>query len=175
MAWDSIKNYIHMSAIWSFEVFEKFGMKKFSYVSCYMIILSTVFLWCPHLLAYFPISLYRFTKILFFIAVHFWAPTFKWGISIANIADFAKPPEKLSYPQQIGTCLCLKLAAMHIHTVLFLYYIMFLIVFCFTLFFRANTLVLVLFSGHRYWSHLVSLQYCNYACKFYFFLFLWLR
>lgn len=39
------------------------------------------------------------------IAVHFWAPTFKWGISIANIADFAKPPEKLSYPQQIGICM----------------------------------------------------------------------
>ncbi|KAK9267731.1 hypothetical protein L1049_010164 [Liquidambar formosana] len=39
------------------------------------------------------------------IAVHFWAPTFKWGISIANIADFSKPPEKLSYPQQIAvTC-----------------------------------------------------------------------
>lgn len=37
-----------------------------------------------------------------FIVVHFWAPTFKWGISIANIADFSKPPEKLSYPQQIG-------------------------------------------------------------------------
>jgi Mitochondrial pyruvate carriers len=36
------------------------------------------------------------------VAVHFWAPTFKWGISIANIADFAKPPEKISYPQQIG-------------------------------------------------------------------------
>ncbi|KAK6946991.1 Mitochondrial pyruvate carrier, partial [Dillenia turbinata] len=37
--------------------------------------------------------------------VHFWAPTFKWGISIANIADFSKPPEKLSYPQQIAvTC-----------------------------------------------------------------------
>ncbi|PHT99815.1 Mitochondrial pyruvate carrier 2 [Capsicum chinense] len=33
--------------------------------------------------------------------IHFWAPTFKWGISIANIADFAKPPEKISYPQQI--------------------------------------------------------------------------
>ncbi|OAY80643.1 Mitochondrial pyruvate carrier 4 [Ananas comosus] len=33
--------------------------------------------------------------------VHFWAPTFKWGISIANIADFSKPPEKISYPQQI--------------------------------------------------------------------------
>lgn len=37
-------------------------------------------------------------------AVHFWAPTFKWGISIANIADFQKPPEKISYPQQLGTC-----------------------------------------------------------------------
>ncbi|KAJ7285513.1 hypothetical protein O6H91_01G049200 [Diphasiastrum complanatum] len=34
--------------------------------------------------------------------IHFWAPTFKWGITIANIADFAKPPEKLSYPQQIA-------------------------------------------------------------------------
>ncbi|AQK41040.1 Mitochondrial pyruvate carrier 4 [Zea mays] len=37
------------------------------------------------------------------VTVHFWAPTFKWGISIANIADFAKPPEKISYPQQVGT------------------------------------------------------------------------
>lgn len=37
--------------------------------------------------------------------IHFWAPTFKWGITVANIADFAKPPEKLSYPQQIAvTC-----------------------------------------------------------------------
>uniref|UniRef100_A0A0C9RRY0 Mitochondrial pyruvate carrier n=1 Tax=Wollemia nobilis TaxID=56998 RepID=A0A0C9RRY0_9CONI len=37
--------------------------------------------------------------------IHFWAPTFKWGISLANIADFEKPPEKLSYPQQIAvTC-----------------------------------------------------------------------
>ncbi|KAL8172494.1 hypothetical protein V2J09_024298, partial [Rumex salicifolius] len=36
---------------------------------------------------------------------HFWAPTFKWGISLANIADFAKPPEQISYPQQIAvTC-----------------------------------------------------------------------
>ncbi|WVZ94503.1 hypothetical protein U9M48_040388 [Paspalum notatum var. saurae] len=33
---------------------------------------------------------------------HFWAPTFKWGISIANIADFAKPPENISYPQQVA-------------------------------------------------------------------------
>ncbi|KAL7089909.1 hypothetical protein ACP275_12G006500 [Erythranthe tilingii] len=32
--------------------------------------------------------------------IHFWAPTFKWGLSIANISDFSKPPEKLSYPQQ---------------------------------------------------------------------------
>ncbi|KAK4398877.1 Mitochondrial pyruvate carrier 4 [Sesamum angolense] len=36
------------------------------------------------------------------IIVHFWAPTFKWGISIANFADFGKPPEKVSYPQQIA-------------------------------------------------------------------------
>ncbi|URE27339.1 hypothetical protein MUK42_17151 [Musa troglodytarum] len=37
--------------------------------------------------------------------IHFWAPTFKWGISIANVADFAKPPEKISYPQQVAvTC-----------------------------------------------------------------------
>ncbi|KAJ0876553.1 putative mitochondrial pyruvate carrier [Helianthus annuus] len=34
--------------------------------------------------------------------IYFWAPTFKWGISIAKIADFAKLPEKLSYPQQFG-------------------------------------------------------------------------
>ncbi|KAJ7967764.1 Mitochondrial pyruvate carrier [Quillaja saponaria] len=37
-----------------------------------------------------------------FVEVHFWAPTFKWSISIANIVDFAKPPEKISYPQQIA-------------------------------------------------------------------------
>ncbi|XP_073101829.1 uncharacterized protein [Elaeis guineensis] len=41
----------------------------------------------------------------FLDSVHFWAPTFKWGISIANVADFSKPPEKISYPQQIAvTC-----------------------------------------------------------------------
>ncbi|GAB2277754.1 Mitochondrial pyruvate carrier 4 [Dionaea muscipula] len=33
--------------------------------------------------------------------IHFWAPTFKWVISIANAADFFKPPEKISYPQQL--------------------------------------------------------------------------
>ncbi|XP_042042634.1 mitochondrial pyruvate carrier 4-like [Salvia splendens] len=32
--------------------------------------------------------------------IHFWAPTFKWGLSIANASDFSKPPETLSYPQQ---------------------------------------------------------------------------
>lgn len=32
--------------------------------------------------------------------IHFWAPTFKWGISIANIADFSRPADKISYPQQ---------------------------------------------------------------------------
>ncbi|XP_073390630.1 mitochondrial pyruvate carrier 4 isoform X3 [Physcomitrium patens] len=35
-------------------------------------------------------------------AVHFWAPTFKWGISIANVSDFSMPPEAISYPQQIA-------------------------------------------------------------------------
>ncbi|KAG6394122.1 hypothetical protein SASPL_144701 [Salvia splendens] len=39
---------------------------------------------------------------MFYAAVHFWAPTFKWGISIANLADSSKPPEKVSYPQQIA-------------------------------------------------------------------------
>ncbi|KAK4753327.1 hypothetical protein SAY87_022125 [Trapa incisa] len=32
--------------------------------------------------------------------IHFWAPTFKWVISIANVADFTKPPDSISYPQQ---------------------------------------------------------------------------
>lgn len=32
--------------------------------------------------------------------IHFWAPTFKWGISIANIADMQRPADKVSYPQQ---------------------------------------------------------------------------
>lgn len=34
--------------------------------------------------------------------VHFWAPTFKWGISFANIADMQRPAEKVSTPQQCG-------------------------------------------------------------------------
>ncbi|AEE82536.1 pyruvate carrier-like protein [Arabidopsis thaliana] len=45
--------------------------------------------------------------------IHFWAPTFKWGISIANIADFQKPPETLSYPQQIGIILTIGLSYLY--------------------------------------------------------------
>jgi hypothetical protein len=48
------------------------------------------------------VNLYQCIINHIFCAVHFWAPAFKWGISIANIADFTKPPEKISYPQQIG-------------------------------------------------------------------------
>eukprot|EP01138_Halocafeteria_seosinensis_P005996 gb/GECG01006129.1/.p1 GENE.gb/GECG01006129.1/~~gb/GECG01006129.1/.p1 ORF type:complete len:123 (+),score=7.37 gb/GECG01006129.1/:1-369(+) len=32
--------------------------------------------------------------------IHFWAPSFKWCISIANIADLNRPAEKISMPQQ---------------------------------------------------------------------------
>jgi hypothetical protein len=34
--------------------------------------------------------------------IHFWAPTFKWGITFANIADFQRPPESISTPQQVA-------------------------------------------------------------------------
>ncbi|KAL4618890.1 hypothetical protein ACB092_06G043200 [Castanea dentata] len=34
--------------------------------------------------------------------IFFWAPTVKWGISIANIVDFSEPPERISYPQQVA-------------------------------------------------------------------------
>ncbi|XP_065838120.1 uncharacterized protein [Oscarella lobularis] len=33
--------------------------------------------------------------------IHFWAPTWKWALVIANIADYTRPPEKLS-PRQSG-------------------------------------------------------------------------
>lgn len=36
------------------------------------------------------------------IAVHFWAPTAKWLISIANILDINRPVEKMSASQQSG-------------------------------------------------------------------------
>ena len=29
----------------------------------------------------------------------------KWGITVANVSDFSKPPEKLSYPQQLAVTL----------------------------------------------------------------------
>mmetsp|Transcript_27793 Transcript_27793/g.72146 ORF Transcript_27793/g.72146 Transcript_27793/m.72146 type:complete len:123 (-) Transcript_27793:153-521(-) len=32
--------------------------------------------------------------------IHFWAPTFKWAISLANVADFSRPVEQVSLPQQ---------------------------------------------------------------------------
>ncbi|XP_010538750.1 PREDICTED: mitochondrial pyruvate carrier 4-like [Tarenaya hassleriana] len=32
--------------------------------------------------------------------IFFWAPAFKWGLTIANVVDFEKPPDELSYPQQ---------------------------------------------------------------------------
>ncbi|GAB5032939.1 mitochondrial pyruvate carrier 2-like [Nannochloropsis oceanica] len=34
--------------------------------------------------------------------IHFWAPSFKWGISLANIADFNRPAEFISVPQQLA-------------------------------------------------------------------------
>jgi len=36
------------------------------------------------------------------VAVHFWAPTFKWGINVANIADLKKPADEIAYPLQAG-------------------------------------------------------------------------
>jgi hypothetical protein len=44
-----------------------------------------------------------FSSALLHVAVHFWAPTFKWCLNVANVADFVKPPEEISYPQQLGT------------------------------------------------------------------------
>ncbi|XP_021724747.1 mitochondrial pyruvate carrier 3-like [Chenopodium quinoa] len=32
--------------------------------------------------------------------IHFWAPAFKWGVTIANVVDYAKPADQISYPQQ---------------------------------------------------------------------------
>ena len=34
--------------------------------------------------------------------IHFWAPTAKWLISAANIADLGRPVEKMSANQQTG-------------------------------------------------------------------------
>eukprot|EP00271_Cylindrocystis_brebissonii_P020854 TRINITY_DN7145_c0_g1_i1.p2 TRINITY_DN7145_c0_g1~~TRINITY_DN7145_c0_g1_i1.p2 ORF type:complete len:120 (-),score=20.01 TRINITY_DN7145_c0_g1_i1:603-962(-) len=37
--------------------------------------------------------------------VFFWAPTFKWTLGLANIADYNRPPDKVSYPQQSAAAL----------------------------------------------------------------------
>jgi hypothetical protein len=37
--------------------------------------------------------------------------SFKWGISLANIADYNRPPELISVPQQFGECWCLVCSA----------------------------------------------------------------
>ncbi|SPJ13064.1 mitochondrial pyruvate carrier protein 2, putative [Plasmodium sp. DRC-Itaito] len=39
------------------------------------------------------------------LTIHFWAPTFKWSISLANLADINRDPSYLSLPQQIAICL----------------------------------------------------------------------
>lgn len=44
--------------------------------------------------------------------VHFWAPSFKWGISLANLADYNRPAEFISVPQQCGAS-CVALHYMH--------------------------------------------------------------
>lgn len=34
--------------------------------------------------------------------VFFWAPTWKWSLSVSNLADYNRPIEKVSYPQQLA-------------------------------------------------------------------------
>eukprot|EP00921_Rhytidocystis_pertsovi_P018220 GHVQ01028758.1.p1 GENE.GHVQ01028758.1~~GHVQ01028758.1.p1 ORF type:complete len:154 (+),score=15.63 GHVQ01028758.1:312-773(+) len=34
------------------------------------------------------------------LTIHFWAPTFKWAISIANLSDINRPVDRISAPQQ---------------------------------------------------------------------------
>lgn len=34
--------------------------------------------------------------------IHFYAPTFKWGISIANLADINRPTDKMPLSQQLA-------------------------------------------------------------------------
>lgn len=36
------------------------------------------------------------------LTIFFWAPTFKWMITIANIKDFSKPIENISTNQQVA-------------------------------------------------------------------------
>ncbi len=37
--------------------------------------------------------------------IFFWAPTMKWGLSVANIIDYKRPVDNLSIPQQTALCL----------------------------------------------------------------------
>lgn len=39
-------------------------------------------------------------------AIHFWAPTFKWGITIANISDFKRPADQVRTPAAAACCCC---------------------------------------------------------------------
>lgn len=34
--------------------------------------------------------------------IFFWAPTFKWGISLANLGDMQRDPDQVSLPMQIA-------------------------------------------------------------------------
>ena len=50
---------------------------------------------------YYNVAALRCLRTLRFVSrwagpktIHFWAPTFKWGISLANIADFKRPAEQ---------------------------------------------------------------------------------
>ncbi|SBT78239.1 mitochondrial pyruvate carrier protein 2, putative [Plasmodium ovale] len=36
------------------------------------------------------------------LSIHFWAPTFKWSISLANLVDINRDPKLLSLPQQFA-------------------------------------------------------------------------
>jgi hypothetical protein len=40
-----------------------------------------------------------------YFSVFFLAPTWKWAISLANISDFQKPEDQISYPQQSAVTL----------------------------------------------------------------------
>ena len=51
-----------------------------------------------------PLAHRAFQRLMFSrcMCIHAQAPTFKWGISIANLADMQRPAENVSYPQQLA-------------------------------------------------------------------------
>ncbi len=55
-----------------------------------------------------PSTCDQLLRLFLFAAVHFWAPTFKWGLVIAGLADINRPIEKVSTAQQSGSLLHLK-------------------------------------------------------------------